>query len=68
MVKEFNVRGMTCGHCQSSVQNALLNMDGVSSADVDLATGKVAVTFDETKVTSDDLKQAVEDQGYDVVA
>ncbi|MEN2768909.1 copper chaperone CopZ [Ornithinibacillus xuwenensis] len=62
----LDVRGMTCGHCKMSVEGALNELEGVSNVEVDLATGKVNVTFDDSKVTLAQLQEAVEDQGYDV--
>lgn len=64
--KTLDVQGMTCGHCKMSVEGALNELDGVSAAEVNLKSGKVDVTFDESKVNVDTLKEAVEDQGYDV--
>lgn len=64
----LEVKGMTCGHCKMSVEGALKELDGVTSSEVDLETGKVSVKYDETKVTVDAMKEAVEDQGYDVIA
>ncbi|WP_026908770.1 copper chaperone CopZ [Paucisalibacillus globulus] len=62
----LDVRGMTCGHCKMSVEGALNTLEGVSNVEVDLATGKVNVTYDESKVTLEKMQEAVEDQGYDV--
>lgn len=62
----LNVSGMTCGHCEKAVHDALLAVDGVSKVVVSLETGLVEVSYDETKVTIAQLKEAVEDQGYDV--
>jgi copper chaperone len=62
----LDVRGMTCGHCKMSVEGALDEIEGVSSVEVDLATGKVNVTYDESKVSLEQMQEAVEDQGYDV--
>ncbi|ASK61301.1 copper-binding protein [Virgibacillus phasianinus] len=64
--KTLNVKGMTCGHCKMSVEGALNGLDGVSTAEVDLNSGKVKVEYDETKITLESMKEAVEDQGYDV--
>ncbi|MCF3942288.1 copper chaperone CopZ [Oceanobacillus alkalisoli] len=64
--KTLNVKGMTCGHCKMSVEGALEKLDGVSTVEVDLNTGKVEVSYDESKVSLDNMKEAVEDQGYDV--
>ncbi len=59
---------MTCGHCEQSVKGALDELDGVTVVDVNLSNGKVDVTCDEEKVTLDDMREAVEEQGYDVIA
>jgi len=63
----LNIQGMSCGHCKKSVEGALQNLTGVSSAEVNLENGTVDVTFDETKVNVDAMKEAIEEQGYDVV-
>lgn len=68
MEKTLNVQGMSCGHCKSSVEGALNKLDGVSAAEVNLEAGKVDVTFDDSKVNVDAMKDAIEDQGYDIVA
>ncbi|WP_047982411.1 copper chaperone CopZ [Ornithinibacillus contaminans] len=64
----LDVRGMTCGHCKMSVEGALNEVEGVSNVEVDLTTGNVTVSYDESKVTLESLRNAIEDQGYDVVA
>jgi copper chaperone len=66
--KTLNVQGMTCGHCKMAVEGALKKLDGVSSAEVNLEAANVAVTYDESKVTVEAMKEAIEDQGYEVVA
>lgn len=63
----LNVQGMSCNHCKHAVTTALSNLDGVSNVDVDLATGKVDVTYDEKTVTVEQMREAVEEQGYEVV-
>ncbi|SES02879.1 copper chaperone [Gracilibacillus ureilyticus] len=66
MEKTLNVQGMTCGHCKMSVEGALKELDGVSAAEVNLEVGSVDVTFDESKVTVAAMKEAIEEQGYEV--
>lgn len=63
----LNVEGMSCGHCNSAVESALNNIDGVTSADVNLENGQVSVQYDDSKVAVSQMKDAIEDQGYDVV-
>lgn len=45
MEQTLNVQGMTCGHCKMSVENALNNLEGVQTAEVNLDAGNVAVTY-----------------------
>ncbi|WP_100488770.1 copper chaperone CopZ [Sporolactobacillus pectinivorans] len=63
----LDVKGMHCGHCKMSVTNALKELDGVSNVSVNLEKGKAVVEYDETKVQFSKMKEAVEEQGYDVV-
>ncbi|WP_182201304.1 copper chaperone CopZ [Paraliobacillus salinarum] len=64
----LEVRGMSCGHCKTSVEGALNELKGVTEATVNLEAGTVDVTFDENQVTKAQLTDAIEEQGYDVVA
>ena len=62
----LDVQGMTCGHCVQAVTKAL-NVVGVKDVGVHLETGKVDVSYDKDKVTVEQMKEAIEEQGYDVV-
>ncbi|WP_281657915.1 copper chaperone CopZ [Halobacillus sp. Cin3] len=62
----LQVEGMTCDHCKKAVEGALTGLSGVKQADVNLESGKVRVSHNDT-VSNEALKEAVEDQGYDVV-
>ncbi|WP_127587802.1 cation transporter [Paenibacillus koleovorans] len=61
----LKVQGMSCGHCVSSVEGAVKGAG--ADGKVDLAKGTVAVVFDEQKVKLEAIKEAIEEQGYDVV-
>lgn len=61
----LHVKGMSCSHCVNAVETAVRQAG--ASGSVDLASGTVTIEFDENAVTLDQLKQAIEDQGYDVV-
>lgn len=66
MKKEvIRVEGMSCQHCVSAIKGALDKID--VQADVDLQGKKVTVEFDENRVQLNQIKSAIEDQGYDVV-
>lgn len=62
----IDVEGMTCGHCKASVEGALHNLDGVSTADVNLEDNNVTVEYNDTIVDRGKMTEAIEDQGYDV--
>ncbi|MDT3960418.1 copper chaperone CopZ [Staphylococcus kloosii] len=64
--KTIQVEGMSCEHCKSAVSGALINLEGVSQADVNLEAGTVDVNYDEAKVDDVAMTEAIEDQGYDV--
>lgn len=61
----LKVEGMSCGHCVKSVEGAVSGLG--ASAKVNLENKSVAVDYDEAKVSLDAIKEAIEDQGYDVV-
>jgi len=62
----FQVQGMSCGHCVSSVRSEVSAIDGVTAVEVDLASGQVTVTSD-TPIDPDAVTAAVEEAGYEVV-
>lgn len=61
----LKVEGMSCGHCVNAVETAVRQAGAAGT--VDLASGTVTIEYDENAVTLEQLKQAIEDQGYDVV-
>ncbi|MCA0969223.1 copper chaperone CopZ [Halobacillus litoralis] len=67
MQTTIKVEGMTCGHCEKAVTTALKEVEGVKEVAVDLASGDVEVTY-EDPATLPQMKDAIEEQGYDVAA
>lgn len=65
---QLNVKGMSCDHCKMAVTNALEELDGVKSVEVSVEKGKADVEYDDSKVSIEQMKEAVEEQGYEVVA
>jgi copper chaperone len=61
----LRVEGMSCGHCVKAIEGALKELG--ASGKVDLAGKTVEVTYDEGKLQLGAIKEAIEDQGYDVV-
>ncbi len=65
--KTLKIQGMTCNHCVMRVAKALKAVPGVQDAKVDLQKAEAAVTYDDTRVTPDNLSVAVVEAGYKVV-
>ena len=63
----YRISGMTCGHCVNSVREAVGELDGVTSVDVDLAKGQATVTSD-GDVDAEAVKAAVEEAGYELAS
>ena len=61
----LQVKGMSCQHCVNSVEGALKEIGATGK--VDLQSSKVDVLFDESKITVDRIREAIEEQGYDVL-
>lgn len=65
MKKTLLVEGMSCGHCENAVKNALKGLDGVTKVEVNLSSKSVEV---EGEGLNDILiKGAIEDAGYDLI-
>ena len=62
----LNVQGMSCGHCVKAVEGGVGELPGINEVKVDLNEAKVTVAFDEAQVTVAAIKEAIEEQGYDV--
>lgn len=65
MKEVLKVEGMSCGHCVSSIEKSVGSLSGVSAVKVDLATKEVSVEF-ENGETLQQIKETIEDQGYDL--
>jgi copper chaperone CopZ len=61
----YTVVGMTCGHCVTAVTEEVSQVPGVTTVDVDLASGGLTVTSD-APVDDSAVHAAVEEAGYQV--
>ena len=62
---DFQVSGMTCGHCEKAVTRAVKSVDPAAKVTVERAAGRVSV---ESETDAQALKQVIEDEGYTVKA
>lgn len=63
MKERFNVTGMTCASCQANVQKAVEKL-GVENVNVNLVSETMNVSYDENKISNNDIINAVEKIGY----
>ncbi len=63
----FKVEGMSCQHCEKTVKKAAGALSGVTDVTVDLKKKTVTAVYEDTKVSAEAIKKAIEEQGYEVV-
>lgn len=67
MSKEVVIGGMTCSHCKSRVEKALLAVNGVDEANVNLES-QIAYVDLSRDVSDEDIKNAIQDAGYEFIS
>ncbi|WP_226670414.1 copper chaperone CopZ [Metabacillus litoralis] len=63
----MKVDGMSCNHCVNAVEGSVSKLQGVSLVKVNLENGSVEINYEQAHITLEQIKEAIEDQGYDVV-
>lgn len=63
MKERFDVSGMTCASCQANVQKAVEKL-GVDFVNVNLISETMTVSYDDGKISENDIIKAVEKIGY----
>ena len=61
----FQVQGMTCGHCERAVTQAIKSVDPQAEVRIDRAAGRVEVQSQQPR---DKLAAAIAEEGYEVAA
>lgn len=61
----FQVQGMTCGHCERAVTQAIKTVDPQAEVRIDRPAGRVEV---QSAQPHEAIAQAIADEGYTVVA
>jgi copper chaperone CopZ len=62
----YQIKGMTCGHCEQAVSGELTRLTGVEAAVADAATGTAKVTS-AAPLPVDEVRAAVDEAGYELV-
>lgn len=66
MIKTLQVNGMTCGHCKSKVEEALIALKEINAAEVDLLDGTVEISGDE-EISDLKLINTISEAGYKLI-
>ncbi|WP_346917603.1 heavy metal translocating P-type ATPase [Clostridium sp.] len=64
--KSFKIEGMTCSACANRVERAINKLEGVERANVNFATETLTVDFNNEKLNSQKIEEAVVKAGYGV--
>lgn len=65
MNQTFTVTGMTCGHCEKAVTQAIKTLDPQAQVRIDRQQNKVEVDSGQPR---DAIAQAIAEEGYKVAA
>ena len=60
----YDVTGMSCSACSSHVEKAVSKLEGMDKVTVNLLTNSMQVEYDENRLNSTAIEQAVEKAGY----
>ena len=64
ITEAYRIDGMSCAACSSAVERVTNKIDGVEHSEVNLTTGKMTITYDESKVTRELIESKVERAGF----
>ena len=65
MNQTFNVTGMTCGHCEKAVTQAIKQVDPQAVVQIDRSQNRVDVQSEQAR---DTLAKAIAEEGYTVAS
>ncbi|MBE5966243.1 MAG: copper-translocating P-type ATPase [Lachnospiraceae bacterium] len=61
------ITGMTCAACAQRIQKSVSKLDGVNEANVNIATERLSVEYEESKVSKAKIQEVVEKLGYGII-
>ena len=66
-VKEvLNVDGITCDHCVNIIEEAVVNLAGISSIEVNIEKKQVIVELDDKQAKLGDLIDKITEAGFEI--
>lgn len=64
VTEQYKITGMTCAACSSAVERVTRKMEGVAESNVNLTTNLLTITYDQTKVTPENIIDRVDRAGF----
>lgn len=64
----FDIRGMSCIHCQNIIEKALRNTKGVTKVSVSYRMGTADAEYDDARTNADKLARVIENLDYKVLS
>ncbi|MCW1296745.1 MAG: heavy metal translocating P-type ATPase [Candidatus Parvarchaeota archaeon] len=61
------ILGMHCASCAQKIESTLKKLDGIINVNVNFATEKATVEFNETLINENEINNAIEQLGYKVI-
>jgi sulfite exporter TauE/SafE/copper chaperone CopZ len=65
--KSLTISGMSCAHCELTIENGLSKLTGTENINASYSKGKVSFTYDSKAVSLDEIKNIINRLGYKVV-
>lgn len=65
---QLNIVGMSCANCSTTIQDNLLDIDGVKEANINFATDEGSVLYDNEEVDLKDIYSTIKNSGYEAVS
>lgn len=62
----YHVEGMTCDHCEASIQKGVSALEGISLVEANHEDSTTRVVFDPSLTNNDEILAAIKKRGYQV--
>lgn len=64
--ESLQIEGMTCTACANRIERLVKKLDGIEDANVNFATETLTVKYDDSKVNSKEIENAIKKAGYSI--
>lgn len=64
----IHVEGMSCGHCEIAVQDAVRKLDGIKKVKANRRKKQAVVSYDASLTSPEAIRASISATGYEVIA